>query len=212
MACPICAKRNPRRFCPARGDTICAVCCGTEREVTIDCPIDCPYLVASRQYDLERREVDWSKVPFADAKIPAAFVAEHEKLLLALSYTICRAAQDDRRVVDSDVLAALGALVEAYRTLSSGIYYEKPPDYRVQREIYDAVKLAVEEFKKADAQTRGMSGLRDGEIRDALTFLTQLGATRANGRPKGRAFLDFLRTQFKSEEFSKPASKIVLLP
>ena len=212
MACPICAKRNPRRFCPARGDTICAVCCGTEREVTIDCPIDCPYLVASRQYDLERREVDWSKVPFADAKIPAAFVAEHEKLLLALSYTICRAAQDDLRVVDSDVLAALGALVEAYRTLSSGIYYEKPPDYRVQREIYDAVKLAVEEFKKADAQTRGMSGLRDGEIRDALTFLTQLGATRANGRPKGRAFLYFLRTQFKSEEFSKPASKIVLLP
>jgi hypothetical protein len=188
------------------------VCCGTEREVTIDCPVDCPYLVASRQYDLERREVDWSKVPFADIKIPASFVAEHEELLLALSYAICRTAQDNRLVADPDVLAALGPLVETYRTLSSGIYYEKPPAYRVQREVYDAVRAAVEEFKKADARSRGMSGLRDGEIRDALTFLAQLGATRANGRPKGRAFLDFLRTQFKSEEFSKPASNIVLLP
>jgi hypothetical protein len=212
LACPICAKRNPRRSCPARGDTICSVCCGTEREVTIDCPADCPYLVASRQYDLERREVDLSKVPFADVKIPASFVAEHEKLLLALSYAICRTAQDNRLVADSDVLAALGAMVEAYRTLASGIYYEKPPDYRVQREVYDAVRTAIEEFKKADAQTQGITGLRDSEIRDALTFLTQLGSTRANGRPKGRAFLDFLRTQFKSEEFSKPASNIVLLP
>jgi hypothetical protein len=125
---------------------------------------------------------------------------------------MCRAAQANRLVADADVLAALGALVEAYRTLASGIYYEKPPDYRVQREVYDAVRTTVEEFKKADAQTRGMSGLRDSEIRDALTFLAQLGATRANGRPKGRAFLDFLRTQFKSEELSKPASNIVLLP
>jgi len=212
LACPICEKRNPRRFCPARGETICAVCCGTEREVTIDCPVDCPYLVASRHWDLERRAVDWSKVPFADVRIPASFVTEHEKLLLALSYALCRAAQENRLVADSDVLVALGALVEAYRTLSSGIYYEKPPDYRVQREVYDAVRMAVEEFRKAEAQARGMAGLRDGEIRDALTFLAQLGASRANGRPKGRAFLDFLRTQFKSEEFSKPASNIVLLP
>jgi hypothetical protein len=44
-----------------------------------------------------------------------------------------------------------------------------------------------------------------------LIFLTQLGATRANGRPRGRAFLDFLRTQFKAEEFARPASKLVLL-
>ncbi|MBZ5513434.1 MAG: hypothetical protein LAN62_01045 [Acidobacteriia bacterium] len=212
MPCPICEKRDPRRFCPARGDTICAICCGTEREVTIDCPVDCPYLIVSRRYDLERREVDWSKVPFADVKIPASFVAEHESFLAALSYAICRAAQDDRLVVDADVLAALGALVEAYRTLASGIYFERPPDYRVQREVYDAVRTAIEEFKKAEAETRGTARLRDGEIRDALIFLAQLGTTRANGRPKGRAFLDFLRTQFKSGEFAKPASNIVLLP
>ena len=40
MSCPICEKRPPKRFCPAKGEKICAVCCGREREVTIDCPPD----------------------------------------------------------------------------------------------------------------------------------------------------------------------------
>lgn len=212
MACPLCEKRPPRRFCPAKGETICAVCCGTEREVTIDCPWDCSYLHASRQYDLDRREVTPSEVPFAETKIPPSFVMEHQNLLLALSYSLCASARDNRLVTDSEVLAALQALAEAYKTLSSGIYYEKAPDFRVQRELYDALKLAIEEFKKRAAQQAGAASIRDSEIRDALIFMAQLGATRANGRPKGRAFLDFLRSQFKPEEFAKPASNIVLLP
>ncbi len=212
MPCPICQKRPPRRFCPAKAEDICAVCCGTEREVTIDCPSDCSYLVASRQYDRQRREVDWSKVPFANTKIASSFVAAHEKLLLAISYAVCLYARDERSMVDSDALASLQALAETYKTLDTGIYYEKPPEFRLQRELYDRLKATIEEYKKSATQQMSAEGVRDGEVRDALIFLTQLGATRTNGRLKGRAYLDFLRTQFKSEELSKPASNIVVLP
>lgn len=212
LACPLCAKRPPRRFCPAKAENICAVCCGTEREVSIDCPSDCSYLVASRQYGLERRELDWSKVPFSEIKISAAFVREHESLLLALSYAICLYARENPSLADADALATLRALAEAYRTLSSGIYYERAPDHRLQRGLYDALKVAIDEHRKGETRGLGPMSVRDSEIRDALVFLTQLSATRSNGRPKGRAYLDFLRTQFKAEEFSKPASNIVLLP
>ncbi len=210
MACPICQKRKAKRFCPAKGENICSVCCGTEREVTIDCPSDCFYLISSRQYDLERREIDWAKVPFHETKIPSSFVVAHEELLLALAYAICLYARENPQLVDTDVGASLQSLVQAYRTLSSGIYYEKPPDYFLQRGLYEALKAALEDYKKAEVQQVGLSSTRDGEIRDALIFLTQLGATRSNGRPKGRAYLDFLRTQFKSEEFSKPTSSIIV--
>ncbi len=212
MACPICQKRKAKRFCPAKAETICAVCCGTEREVTIDCPSDCPHLKESRRQEAERREIDWSKMPFRDTKVPSSFVAAHEKLLLALSYSICLAARDNPRLVDADVGAGLELLVETYRTLSSGIYYEKPPAYALQRAVYDGLKAAIDEHRKQEAQEAGLSATRDGEIRDGLIFLAQLGATRANGRPKGRAYIDFLRTQFKSEELTRPASNIVLLP
>jgi hypothetical protein len=212
LSCPICEKRPPKRACPAKGEVICAVCCGTEREVTIDCPPDCRYLVASRQQDLERREVNPSKIPFLDSKIPQSFVMDHQNLLLALSYALCVSASDNRLVADPEVLAAVQALAETYQTLATGIYYEKAPEFRTQREIYDALKLAIEEFKKRSTQQAGVTPIRDSDTRDALIFLAQLGATRSNGRPKGRAFLDFLRSQFKPEEFSKPAQNIVLLP
>ncbi len=211
LACPICEKRRAKRFCPAKAQIICSVCCGSEREVTIDCPSDCPYLMASRQYDYERREIDWSKVPFPEIKIPPSALGDHTKLLAALAYTVCIYSRENRALVDSDVVATLQSLAETYRTLSSGIYYEKPPDYRLRRELYENLKDAIKDYKEAEARQVGMMSVRDGVIRDALIFLAQLGASHANGRPKGRAYLDLLRTQFKSEEFGKPASNIVLL-
>lgn len=212
LACPVCEKRKAKRFCPAKGENICSVCCGTEREVTIDCPSDCPFLIASRQYDFERREFDRGKIPFADTKIPSSFVSAHEKLLSALSYAICIYAREHSGLVDTDVVASLESLAETHRTLSSGIYYEKPPDYVLQRELCEALKAALEDYRKAEARQAALSGTRDGEIRDALIFLAQLGAMRSNGRPKGRAYLDFLRSQFESDEFSKPAPNLLVLP
>jgi len=212
LTCPICEQRKAKRFCPARAETICSVCCGTEREVTIACPARCPHLITSRQYDHERREIDWSKMPFADTKIPSAFVVAHERLVAALSFVICQYAQANRSVVDADAQAALAALAESYRTLASGIYYEHPPASLLQKGFYDALKKGIEDYKKAEAQRAGMSTVRDSEIRDTLILLTQLGATHANGRPKGRAYLDFLRNQFPAEQFSQPASNLIVMP
>ncbi len=210
MSCPICQKRKGKRFCPAKGEKICSICCGTEREVTIDCPSECPYLAASRQH--ERREVDWSKLPFADAKIPPSFARDHGPLLNMFSYAISRYGRENRLLVDSDAQEALRALAEAHRTLSAGIVFERPPDYSVQRGLYDALKAAIEDFKKAEAEKLGLSATRESDLRDGLIFFTQLAAMRSNRRPKGRAFLDMLRSQFKSEEFAKPASSLVVLP
>jgi hypothetical protein len=212
LTCPICGKRKAKRFCPARGESICAVCCGTEREVTIDCPADCPHLVASRKYDEGRRQVDWSKIPFADTRIPFEFAQSHTRLLAVLLSSIWEYAREHRQVVDTDAIAALQALAETYRTLSSGLYYEKPPDYIYQRELYHALKAALEEFKQAETQRQGLATTRNSEVRDALTFLTQLGAIHQNGRPKGRTFLDLIRTQVVHEASTQPASNIVLLP
>jgi hypothetical protein len=168
--------------------------------------------VDSRKYDAGRRQVDWSKVPFADVKIPFEFAQSHTLLLIALMSSIWEYAQEHRQVVDTDAIAALQALAETYRTLSSGLYYEKPPDYLYRRELYHALKAGLENFKQAETQKAGMVVTRDSEIRDTLIFLTQLGATRENGRAKGRAFLDLIRSQLGPEASAKPASNIVLLP
>jgi hypothetical protein len=214
LICPICDKRKAKRFCPGKTQSICSVCCGTEREVTIDCPSDCPHLVASREHDVERRNTDRSELPFPDIKIAISFVTDHADLLVDISYAICLYARDHSALVDSDVIAALQSLGEAYGTLASGIVYENPPAYPIQRELYQAVQTMLEQYKRKERREMVVAHPHadpNGEIRDALVFLTRLAVTRSNGRPKGRAYLDFLRTRFQPGEFSKPASGIVLL-
>ena len=55
MRCPICQTRPAKRQCPARGDMICAVCCGTKRLVEIRCPSDCGYLASRPPASAGRR-------------------------------------------------------------------------------------------------------------------------------------------------------------
>jgi hypothetical protein len=212
LNCPICEKRKAKRFCPARADTICSQCCGTEREVTIDCHSDCPHLIASRQYDLERKDVDWSKAPFAQTRFRRSVVGELAGLIDALAYSICQYAGENRPLVDNDAQAAIEGLAETYRTLSSGLYYERPPDYAYQRDLYTHLKRTIDEYKKTESQRLGVANVRPADIRDALIFLAQLCFARSNGRPKGRAFLDLLRSNFKSERLAQPESSVLVLP
>jgi hypothetical protein len=212
LACPVCEKRKAKRYCPARAESICTVCCGTEREVTIDCPSGCSYLVESRKHEHDRREIDWAAVPFGNVQVPKSTVIRHELLITEFAYTICKYARDNLPVTDSDVIASLKSLAEAYQTLSSGIYYEKPPDYVLQRGLYEALEAAIKDYKKAGSVDPGFETPRDSEVRDILIFLTQLGATRTNGRPKGRAYLDLLRGQFKSDELHKSSPGLLLVP
>jgi hypothetical protein len=188
--------------------------CATEREVTIDCPSDCPHLVASRNYEASRgSEVDASKVPFAGIRITPETFRAHGGLLDAIALGLCSFAGEHRGLVDSDVIAALQTLAESYQTLAKGIYYEKPLDYRLQHELNTHLEEAIATYKKEDAQRAGVPTLRDETVRDALIFFTQVGGMRTNGRPKGRAYLDFLRREFKWQPRAQTAgSSLLILP
>src|SRR6185437_5432562 len=128
LICTICSKRRVERFCPAKGEKICAVCCGIEREVTLDCPSDCVYLVAAHRYEQEHRTpADVDEVPFSNVGFSPNVVYENQWLLAGLGQTILKFAASRRDLTDQDALTAIAALAETYRTLLSGIYYEKSP-------------------------------------------------------------------------------------
>ena len=210
MACPICNARKAKRFCPAKVESICSLCCGTEREVTIDCPTDCPFLIGSRDYDFRRRTLDRNQLPFSDTEIPQSFLAENEKLLAGLSFAICRFARTQPRLVDSDVINSTRALAETHHTLQSGLYYEQPPTSTLQRELYETLESSLKTFQEEETQQQGIIRNRTRDFEQILIFLTQLGTVRSNGRSRSRAFLDFLRTNFKDSDLGPRTSSIVL--
>ena len=211
MPCPICEKRKAVRFCPAKGEKICAVCCGTEREVSIDCPSDCPYLIAAHRYENDHQRRIPADTPLLDEKIPQDIVYTHQQLMTAMAFSIAKFCAVQPAAVDTDVLAALQALAETYKTLSSGIIYEKSPVAPLPRELYAAMIALLAEIKKQQAERAAPVNLKDTEIFYLLVFLYRMGLLRTNGRPRSRRFIEFLRGQFPAApELKREESRIIV--
>src|SRR5579875_2922682 len=122
ILCKICGKRRARRTCPAVQGDICSICCGTEREVSLSCPLECEWLQEAHRHEKPIEPAG----PFGneDIKIAEEFLSEHEELLLYCAYSLLEAARSASGAIDTDVIAALGALIRTYRTLESGLVYE----------------------------------------------------------------------------------------
>jgi hypothetical protein len=211
MLCPICANRKPQRFCPAKGETICAVCCGTEREVTIDCPSDCTYLQRARRQDAaNRKPMSWKDLPLSDVRIPPDFVDEHRELIAALSLSLLEFARHNAVLHDADVAEALAALAGTYRTLTSGLYYENPPAGGIPRALYSHIAQFLEKLKKERAEAAGFPAVKDSEIFHMLVFFLRFEKSFTTGRPRSRAFLDYVREHFPSAKEAEDAPRIVL--
>ena len=212
MSCPICQRRKPVRFCPARGESICSICCGTEREVTLDCPADCIYLIRAReQEEAQRKPIPPADLPFAEIELPTGVLDLNRELVAALATTILGYAAKTRGLADADVAATLRALGETYRTLTSGLYYEKPPEGGPSRELYVYLRETVEALRKEQLARAALPILKDSDVLYVTVLLARVLRARSNGRPRCRAFLDFLRAQFppvKGEE--KEAPRIIV--
>jgi len=210
VSCPICEKRKATRFCPAKGEKICAVCCGTEREVTIDCPSDCSYLVAAHRYESEHQRSLPADTPLLEEKIPQDIVYTHQQLMTAIAFSIAKFCAVQPTAVDTDVLTAIQALAETHKTLSSGIIYEKPPVAPLPRELYAALMAFLAEVKKQQPE-RATATLKDSEVFYLLVFLYRMGLLRTNGRPRSRRFIEFLRAQFPAApELKREESRIIV--
>jgi hypothetical protein len=203
LSCALCKERKEKRFCPAVHGKICAQCCGEQREVTLDCPSDCPYLQQAREHEKPRpaEHLDRSAL-FPDVDIPEQFLYEREHLILGLSFALAKSARagrslDGRGLTDRDVIAALTSLTRSYQTLvQSNLIYEAPTANLAHQEIAREVETMVKEFREAEQKHIGYSRLRDSEVLQALVFLLRMGVTRGSGRPRSRAFVDFLFAQF----------------
>jgi hypothetical protein len=225
LSCAICEDRKEKRFCLAVHGKICPQCCGEQREVTIDCPSDCPYLQQAREHATghttdERTGSRADQAAFAGIEIPEIaiseqFIYEREELILGLSFALARSARADRAIMDRDLLAAVSSLAKSYQTrINSSIIYDQPIANVAHERVAREVETLVREFREAEQQHIGHTRLKDFDVLQVLTFLLRLGMGRTSGRPKSRAFIDFLLAQFPDKPSlivgPEAASRIVI--
>ena len=197
---------------------ICPQCCGEQREVTLDCPSDCPYLLQAREHATAHNEKGHSaqaqnerpderdrEALFPEVEITEQFLYEREELILGLSFALAKCARADRSLMDRYLIAAVRSQAKRYQTLvNSSLIYEPPTanlaHQAIAQEIAREVETMVREFREAEQQHLGHARLRDSDVLKALVFLLRLGLGRTSGRPKSRAFVDFLLAQFPERQ------------
>jgi hypothetical protein len=211
VSCPICQKRKPGRFCPAKAEKICPVCCGTEREVTIDCPADCAYLLSAHRYEDQHPRPLPANTALLDVRLSSDAVHRHPQVLSAMAFTIAKFCAAQPATSDPDVLAAIQALVESYKTLAAGIVYEQPPAPLLQHELYDGLSAFLNEAKQQAAQAAS-APIKDADIFQLLVFLFRMGLLRTNGRPRSRRFIEFLRGQYPAAKELKHEESRIIVP
>jgi hypothetical protein len=189
LSCVICELRKEKRFCPAIHGRICPQCCGEQREVTLDCPSDCPYLRQAREHEKPRPADQFDRASlFLQVEISEQFTYEREHLLMGLSYE---------------------------RLVKSGLHYEQPLTGVAQHAVAAQVQEMLKQFREAEQKQLGFSRLNDSDVLKSLVFLLRLAQGRTSGRPKSRAFIDFLFAQFPENKLAlvtqqEAASRIIV--
>jgi len=198
LSCAICEVRKEKRFCPAVHGRICAQCCGEQREVTLDCPSECPYLQQAREHEKPRPAGDFDAASlFLKIEVSEQFTYEREHLLMGLTFALAKAAQADRALNDRDFISALSAMCTSYeRLVNSRLHYEQPLTSGAQHAVAAQVEEMLKGYREVEQKQLGYSTLKDSDVLKALVFLVRLGHGRTSGRPKSRSFIDFLRAQF----------------
>ena len=210
MTCTICESRKAKRHCPALRSEICAQCCGQGREETIDCPLDCVYLVEGREHE-RRPGLSPGDFPYKEIRITDTFLRQNEDLLTAAARGVLDSAFTTAGAVDGDVREALDALGRTYKSLESGVYYETTPGSPVAAAIARQVQERLQAFRNEQTQQAGMTRTRDTDVFGILVFLLRMAIDRDNGKKRGRSFLDFLRQHFPTAQ-PAPASSSLIVP
>ena len=183
--------RPARRFCPGSPGDICTVCCGTERENTIECPFDCEYLQEARKRE-KRNDLDEKSIPNADIRVSEEFLAAQQSLLIATGRILFGAAVETEGAIDYDVRDALGSLIRTFRTMESGLVYETRPANVMAGEIQARFQEQLQKLREDVAQKTGLHSIRDKDILGILAFWERMELQVNNGRRHGRAFIDSL--------------------
>ncbi|HEX8926094.1 MAG TPA: hypothetical protein VF786_09895 [Terriglobales bacterium] len=198
MACAICQTRKEKRVCPALASRICALCCGEQREVTLDCPADCVYLQQAQQNEPPRtaEELKGEEL-FRDVAVPQQFKYQFEPLIAGFLFTLARVAGAHKNWHDRDIISALTDITrERERQSRSGIIYQEASPSPITDVLRMELERMVTDYRKLEAQNLSAATLKESDVLSAFVLLVRIAQNSTNGRPRSRRFLDGLIAQF----------------
>ena len=156
MSCPLCQKRPSKRFCPAKGQEICAVCCATKKLVEIACPEDCRYLESSQRHPaaVVKRQID-NDLSMLMATVGRLSEPQLQLFFVLQSMIVSYQPEGISRIADTDVADATGALAGSLETASKGVIFDESLASIPAEGLRRALKPSIDEITKGGGVSAG---------------------------------------------------------
>ena len=209
--CPLCEKRRAKRFCPAQGEAICAPCCGSYREVTLDCPLSCPHLRASRAHGARETSLEPPPPVSPELRLPPHFGGDHEDLLRSLCAEIGGFWAESPALSDPDLLDVLRHVAQTWAAQRAGVVFESHPTGALREGLYRRLQDALREYRPPQRGLAAPPPQRAEELEMAVVYLARLVRLRANGRPGSRLCLEWLAPE-APHAATQPVGSLIVAP
>jgi hypothetical protein len=199
MLCALCGQRRAKRACPALGNQICPLCCGTKRLVEIRCPSDCVYLASARTHPpaTVQRQQERDRQVFLP--LLERLTERQARILLLFAAIVSKHKEDAlQRFVDDDIAQAADALAGTLETAERGILYERQPTSLPAGRLMAELKAMLAELSKE----RGTAIERDAAI--ALRRLQAGASDSAQKETNTTAFRELLTRVLAPPERTSP--------
>jgi hypothetical protein len=183
------------------------VCCGTKREVEIDCPSSCVHLQAGRSYESERKPPDPQLMARARS-FGEGFLEQYGPALEVMSRALAEERLQSPWLVDQDATEVYTALAATMKTLSSGIYYETLPEGPARLSLYRRLKSVLDSLMSPSEPQQRI--LRVSEALSVLDFLLLSVEMNSSGRPRSRQYLDWISEMSGLTVPSTESSRLIL--
>ena len=146
VLCPLCGTRRARRGCPALGQQICAICCGTKRLVQIRCPSDCTWLASAREHPpavvVRQQQHDVALL----VQVMRDLTERQSQVFFLLSTVLVRYEPPELQpLLDDDIGEAATALAATLETAARGVIYEHRPASLSAERVMTALKAVLAE-------------------------------------------------------------------
>jgi hypothetical protein len=209
ILCKICGERRAKRACPAVEGDICPICCGTQREVSLSCPLTCTFLREAHKHEKTVPVAD-ADVSDRDIEVSEDFFQTNEELMLYCMISVLQAALRTPGAVDSDVVEALAAVIKTQRTAQSGLLYESRPENTTAAGVQRILLEFVADYGKVRQENQLLALRPETKLLPALVLLRRIAQVNNNGRPRGRMFIDVLSQLVPSAGVDERAPSIIL--
>ena len=163
--CPLCSNRRAKRACPSLGKKICAVCCGTKRNVEIRCPSDCIYLRSSHTNPpavvQRQRERDFQFI----LPLLGGLSERQREIAMLIQWFLRTNRPNDLSWTDMEIEQAAKAAAETFETSSRGIVYEH------RAASLAAQRLSTDLKEMIDSKRKDGARITDTDTATALRFI-----------------------------------------